>query len=299
MYWGYLKCFQSTAKPQRQRDAISRVVRFDGVEAYFMDAVTGKITMGHDSGKVTIMVTETIFEQWRSNPREGNAFGLAWFLANEFCKRFYRSHGIVPHVINREGLGYYGIQLNELACEARPKSGEPLGRLTMCGNIENWLTGGPGDHGLKTHEMLMQGVPTAEIVALAIKHMRLTITPTRSHYSCRHHRWGNSYVLLFDIMTRLVLTQPDSEIILANSPKDVYPGRLIRKHDPLWDMKEHPGAFYVSDQDVSMLIAGDGRVLDGSNRNLWSEYMSGSTTDGLVRSLRGQLIDMKNADRGE
>ena len=166
----------------------------------------GKIPTGHSSEKNYEMATETIFEQWRSNPSEGNEFGLAWFLANEFCKRFYRSHGIVPHVINREGLGYYGIQLAELACEARPRAGEPLGRLTMCGNVENWLTGEPGDHGLKTHEMLEQGVPTAEIVAQAIEHMRLSITPTRSHSSCRHHRWGTSYVLLFDIMTRLVLT---------------------------------------------------------------------------------------------
>ena len=111
------------------------------------------------------MATDTVFEQWRTNLRESNEFGLAWFLANEFCKRFYRSHGIVPHVINHEGLGYYGLQLTELACEARPRAGEPLGRLTMYGNVENWLTGGPGDHGLKTHEMLKRGVATAEIVA--------------------------------------------------------------------------------------------------------------------------------------
>ncbi len=238
------------------------------------------------------MSTENVFEQWRVNPHERNEVGLAWFLANEFCKRFYRSHGIVPHVINREGLGYYGIQLSELACEARPRAGEALGRLTMCGNVENWQTGQPGDHGLKTLEMLEQGVPTAEIVAQAIRYMRLSVLPTRSHYSCRHHRWGSSYVLLFDIMTRLVLTQPNSDLILANAPRDVYPGRLIRKLDPLWDMKEHPGAFYVSDNDETVLIAGDGRVLDGSERNIWTEYMSGATTEVLVESLRCQLSSM-------
>lgn len=235
------------------------------------------------------MSTETIFEQWRLNPREGNEFGLAWFLANEFCKRFYRSHGIVPHVINREGLGYYGIQFTELACEARPRAGEPLGRLTMYGNVENWLTGASGDHRLTTLEMLEQGVPTDKIVEKAIKYMRISVTPTRSHYGCRHHRWGTSYVLLFEIMTRLVLTLPESELILANCPRDEYLGQLMRKYDPCLDMTEHPGAFYVSANDKSVLIAGDGRVLDGSERNIWTEYMSGATTEVLVESLRCQL----------
>jgi len=54
-------------------------------------------------------------------------------------------------------------------------------------------------------------------------------------------------------------------------------------------MTEHPGAFYVSAHDESVLIAGDGRVLDGSNRNIWSEYMEGATTEVLVESLRCQL----------
>ena len=237
----------------------------------------------------TVMATDTLFEQWRANPREGNEFGLAWFLANEFCKRFYRSHGIVPHVINHEGLGYYGLQLTELACEARPRAGEPLGRLTMYGNVENWLTGEPGDHGLKTHEMLKRGVATAEIVSLAIEYLDIRVTPTRSHYSCRHHRWGSSYILLFDIVTRLVLSHPGSDLIVANSPGDEYLGLLMRKHESCLAMKEHPGAFYLSANDRSVLIAGDGRVLDGSERNVWHEFMSGATTDSIVDSLRSQL----------
>lgn len=237
------------------------------------------------------MATESIFEQWRASSAGCNEYGLAWFLANEFCKRYYRSHGIVPHVINREGLGYYGIQLTVMACDARNRAGDPLGRLTMCGNVENWLTGDPGDHRLKTLEMLERGVATAEIVASAIRHMEISVKPTRSHASCWHHRWGSSYVLLFDVMTRMVLTHRNSDLILANHPKDGYLGRLIRKHDPLWDMTEHPGAFYVSDRDESVLVAGDGRVLDGSERNIWNEYMSGATTDVIVDSLRCQMRD--------
>lgn len=90
-------------------------------------------------------------------------------------------------------------------------------------------------------------------------------------------------------MTQLVLTHPNSNLILANCPGDEYLGNLIRASDPLVDMHEHPGAFYVSDRDVSVLIAGDGRVLDGSERNIWTEYMSGATTDVIVESLRCQL----------
>ena len=104
-------------------------------------------------------------------------------------------------MINQEVLGYYGIQLSELDGMARPNAGDPLGRFTMYGNVENWLTGGPGDHGLKTHEMLEQGVPTAELVSLAIEYLDIPVTPTRSHYFCRHHRWGSSYNLVFDIVT--------------------------------------------------------------------------------------------------
>lgn len=237
-----------------------------------------------------------IFEQWRANRTQRNEFGLAWYLANQFCQRFYRSHGIVPHVINKEGLGYYGMQLTELACKARPNAGNPLGRFTMYGNVENWLTGGPGDHGLKTHEMLERGVPTAEIVSLAIEYLDIPVTPTRSHYSCRHHRWGSSYNLVFDIVTRLVLTHGGGDLIVANCPRDEYLGGLLRKNDPLWEMKEHPGGFYVSDNDISLLIAGDGRVLDGSDRNIWHEYMSGVTTDTLVESLRCQLQESSSAE---
>ena len=199
-------------------------------------------------------------------------------------------------MINNEGLGYYGIQLSELACKARPTAGDPQGRFTMYGNVENWLNRGPGDHGFKTQESLEQGVSTAEIVSLVMAYLDVPVTSTRYNYSCRHHRWGSSYNLLFDIVTRLVLTNGDSELIVANCPRDEYLGSLIREKDPLWEVKEHPVGFYVSDNDVSLLIAGDGRVLDGSDRNIWHEYMSGVTTDTLVESLRYQLQEIRSAE---
>ena len=83
-------------------------------------------------------------------------------------------------------------------------------------------------------------------------------------------------------MTRLVLSHPGSDLIVANSPNDEYLGLLLRKNEPRLAMKEHPGAFYVSANDRSVLIAGDGRVLDGSERNLWHEFMSGCN-DGFNR----------------
>ena len=73
----------------------------------------------------------TAFEQYRARKLDG--WGLAWFLAAEVCERFYRSHGIVPTVIEREGLGYYGIELEELVCRARPEQHPSLGRFTMAG----------------------------------------------------------------------------------------------------------------------------------------------------------------------
>jgi hypothetical protein len=43
--------------------------------------------------------------------------GLAWFLAYQFCQRYYVSHDIAPNVIDHDGLGYYGIRLDPLPCK--------------------------------------------------------------------------------------------------------------------------------------------------------------------------------------
>jgi hypothetical protein len=44
----------------------------------------------------------------------------------------------VPHVIQKEGLGYYGIQLDYLPCKVNGNAPEPLGQICMAGDIENW-----------------------------------------------------------------------------------------------------------------------------------------------------------------
>lgn len=87
----------------------------------------------------------SLFEHWRLVKSPDRSWGLDWFLANEICKRFYASHGIVPWVIDHEGLGYYGIMLNQLQCKVSEKSCRPFGRVTMAGDVENWRTGGPGN----------------------------------------------------------------------------------------------------------------------------------------------------------
>ena len=61
------------------------------------------------------MSIDTVFESWRQN-KEGD-WGLAWFLAYQFCQRYYVSHDIVPNVIDHDGLGYYGIRLDPLPCK--------------------------------------------------------------------------------------------------------------------------------------------------------------------------------------
>ncbi len=88
----------------------------------------------------------------------------------------------------------------------------------------------------------------------------------------------------------------DSVLIVANCPRDEYLGRLIRRKDALWEMGVHVGGVYVSDHDVSLLIASDGLVRDGSDRNLWREYMSGMGTDTILESLRYQLQESRSAE---
>ncbi|MGE0859542.1 MAG: hypothetical protein AB7P42_10580, partial [Gammaproteobacteria bacterium] len=144
------------------------------------------------------MAADLLFEQWRKRAKNASRWELAWYLALAFCRRFYSSHGIAPWVIEREGLGYYGIQLQELACSRRSRP-QALGRLTAQGNVENWRTGSPGDHGLKTVDSLMQGTSTAELVQQAVRHLQIPVLPEASHVGCRHQRWGASYVCLFEI----------------------------------------------------------------------------------------------------
>lgn len=230
----------------------------------------------------------SLFETWRALGRQYNEWGLAWFLAFQFCRRFYASHGIVPHVIAHEGLGYYGIQLDYATCRVN-QTGESinaLGRLTMAGDVENWRRGGPGDHGLKTSELCWEGMPTVNLVSLALEHMELPTYPTETHINCRHKRWGSSYELMFEIATILALRNPEN-FNIWNAP--YYAEKFIRELDPMATMQEHPGAFIFTNNANQIVIAGDGRWLDGSGRNCWEDYMRGDSSLSLAICIENQL----------
>ena len=239
------------------------------------------------------MDIQQVFEYWRAF--QLNDRGLTWFLANEFCKRYYASHGIAPYVIDHEGLGYYGIVLARVRCpinaglQAELPGGE-YGRMTMAGNVENWRNGEPGDHGLKTQDFCKEGMPAEELVRRAVAHMDIEPIPRVSHYNCRHKRWGASFTLCFEVCAILALMWNGYGLEIWNHP--YHTERLIAERDPNAKQKEHLGAFLIRESGKELLLAADGRLLDRSNRNLWQMYMTGWSPFALARLLKETLERM-------
>ncbi|MCG3168783.1 MAG: hypothetical protein CALGDGBN_00290 [Pseudomonadales bacterium] len=231
------------------------------------------------------MSIDQIFSAWRSVRPSHSSWGLAWYLANEFCKRYYASHGIAPFVISHEGLGYYGILLKEVACGVNDESASDFGRMTIAGDVENWRL--KGDDRLYTSTLCGNGEPTENLVAGAIKHMALPAKPAKSHFNCRHKRWGASWQLCFEVAACLALKYGPHELEIWNHP--IHVERLIRESDPQWAMKQHPGAFLFRSDERHILVAGDGRVLDGSNRNIWDLYMNGVGVSQLVATIEAEI----------
>lgn len=229
------------------------------------------------------------FEKWRLNNSPKRSNGLAWFLANEICKRFYSSHGIVPWVICREELGYYGIGLHKLPCRVHGMDSrypEAFGRLTAMGNVENWRTGGPGDHGLETIQMCLRGAHFDELLAATIRHLKLHGSPPISHLHCRHKRWGSSYALCFEVATQLAI-KFEGRISVVNHPGNTEHAKF--KQDPGHNMKEHPGVILLIANGARIVLRGDGALLDGDDGSIWEEYMAGSSIDGITNRLAGKL----------
>ncbi len=227
------------------------------------------------------------YEEYRKKHKGG--WGLAWYLAAEVCERFYASHGIVPYVICHDGLGYYGIQLDFVLCKLNPKDLPTLGRFTAAGNVENWITGGPGDHGLKLVDRAEAGESLETLLREAIAHLRLPPYPEVSHATCRHRRRGSAYVLVFKLFALLALRHEIREQVWnhANNTEH-YAGEL----DPKFREKEHPGYFLFQHGygSPAVLIAGDGRVLlpEDAQCNLWERYMQGESLGGLLCWLEEQ-----------
>ena len=183
-------------------------------------------------------------------------------------------------MIGHEALGYYGITLNRLECKVNGKSEEPLGRFTMGGDVENWQPGGPGKEKLKTIEMCNEGVAPERMIQETIHHFRLEPLPIKTHLQCRHKRRGSSYQLCFELATIVALIYED-QIQISNHPMHTH--RELEASDPEHSMKEHPGAFAFKGPKGTLLVAGDGRLLDCSDTNIWLQYMQGTTVQSLLK----------------
>ena len=227
------------------------------------------------------------FEGWRELKGPQDSWGLAWFLAAETCRRFYSSHGIVPWVIDHDGMGYYGIEVSRVRCGVNAGPPQTLGRFTMRGNVENWLSGSAGDHGLKLVDRCERGVATAELVLAAVAHFKQDPIPSSSHLSCRHKRWGGSYVLAFEVAAYLALQYEGPDLEIWNHPINV--ASRLQELDPKASMKEHPGGFLFVRNEREVLVAGDGRILDGSGGNLWLAYMKGQSVSDLAMLIDRRL----------
>ncbi|WP_221028908.1 hypothetical protein [Actomonas aquatica] len=236
------------------------------------------------------MTADIEFEKWRQAGRKKTQWGLAWYLALQVCRRYYRSHGIKPVVIQREGLGYYGIALAELSCsDADPP--QTFGRFTIAGNVENWIKNIPGGHDVDLETLCASGTSTPELIQLALRHFELPLRPEKSHAGCRHHRWSDSYVLLFEVMTILALRRSHQDMTIWNGDWDQ---EWCRQRDPLADMRQHPGYFEIDAQwrtQGAIAISGDGRLLDGSSRNLWEEFMEGASASNLASAIE-QILEV-------
>jgi hypothetical protein len=220
------------------------------------------------------MNIEQLFKNWKKRQTNKPFWGLTWFLASQICKRFYTSHGIVPSVINKEGMGYYGIVFSELPCSVN-RSPRQLGRLTMAGNTENWV-----DREFKNEEYLGEedcenGVSNRILITESIKRLNFPALPRSSHLYCRHKRWGDSYTLCFEIAACIALRYGHEQIGIYNYPSDIK--RCLPKYDPKTDINEHPGGFLFLANEAEVFLSGDGRLLHPTESNMWAEYMLGQT----------------------
>jgi hypothetical protein len=224
------------------------------------------------------------YNYWRRRYKDG--WGLAWYLAAEFNERFYGSHAIRPEVIVREGLGYYGIGIQQRACLVVPQA-RTLGRFTMAGNVENWVLGAPGDHGLNLSERPGRGELLEALVQDAIRHLRLPILAPGGHQLCRHKRWGASSVLVFRLAALIALRWND-KVRIWNSAADV--SERAAQIDPKRDMREHPGYLIISCGEHEVLFTGDGRLLKPAGcESVWERYMLGESTVSLLRMVEKLL----------
>ena len=237
------------------------------------------------------MDVATLFESWLTIHKCQDGWGLAWYLAYEICVRFYVSHGIFPGVNEHEGLGYYGILIEEAQCKINQNTNHEIGRVTASGNVENWITGSPGDHRLNTIEMCGRGVASDIIVAAAIRHPNMPVIPTKSHIHCRHRRRGKSYELMFSVAAILALRNSRGGFSIWNHP--YHTEHVIHEIDPQFNISEHPGAFIFIRHEKRVVVSGDGRLLGGCDVNYWNRYMQGESAYTFALEIE-ELLSVDN-----
>ena len=234
---------------------------------------------------------ESLFARWRTASGRPMDWGLAWYLSREICHRYYRSHGIAPFVINHDGLGYYGIELTQLPCSSTGHSEHlVLGRMSMAGNVENWITGSPGDHGCDLFDVCNSGTVAEELVSRAIRHLRLPPIPAKPHNQCHHKRRGDSFVLLWEIATILALRADLGEsdlYLVANGLKSGQP--FVGLDGPPVTYRKPAHFCFSGNRDI--YVSDEGALCDGSGHNLWLRYMAGESPALLASWLQEYAME--------
>jgi hypothetical protein len=223
------------------------------------------------------------FRRWHSTNPDCNGWGLAWYFAAEFVGRFHVSHGHEVYVIKQEGLGYYGIAVGTPAAprciEREPRI---IGRFTMAGNVENWSTGSPGDHGLQAVRLVVAGADPADLMPEVVRHLGMGPHPSQRHRACRHRHRGSSYVLVVNVIAQIALRH--STAVAIDSLVDLRRTTLTDP-DAQAGGKDPPGYFRLRGlPGDEIAVSGDGRVISGGrlSKSLWEQYMAGASVGTLV-----------------
>ncbi len=221
---------------------------------------------------------EAEFAGWLADRPDCDGWGLAWYLAAELCSRFYVSHGLMPEVIEHEGLGYYGIALVELPCAGRKR--RELGRMTMSGNVENWTTGSPGDHGLELQQRAARGAAPGELLAEAIRFLELPVRPDRSHAACHHKRRGASFELVFRLAAHIAMRH-EGRVEIWNARAS----GIVRSLTAATLREDQPAPLVIH-REQPVVVTSEGCVLQPPGLgSLWERYMEGTSFPTLLSRI--------------
>jgi hypothetical protein len=106
------------------------------------------------------------FLRWRSIYESG--WGQAWWLAAEIDERYGDELGLTIYPIIHEGLGFYGIKIDQIDST---DGSQTVGRLSIGGDVENWMRAGAGLNALELAQQSTIGQPIDEILRAAIGHL--------------------------------------------------------------------------------------------------------------------------------